>query len=140
MQADAFPNSQAFDISHLAPRLKTILTAPSSSSASHPIYIDVPGVAPTSRIRTTAPKKSFFDYLVPGRADADDVAAIISGEKSNRPVRSAAIAVEKLRLIKSESEIKVMRRAADISSDAHGKVAFYPITLLGSQLTPAPTR
>ncbi|KAL8279950.1 hypothetical protein RQP46_007531 [Phenoliferia psychrophenolica] len=135
---EVFGADEAFDITHLAPRLKTILTAPSSSSASHPIYIDVPGVAPTSRIRLRTPPskpKSFLDYLVPGRADSDELAAIFSGEKSNRPIRSASVEVEKLRLIKSPNEIKLMRRAADVSSAAHAKVMRFCEPTATSSLT-----
>jgi Xaa-Pro aminopeptidase len=40
-----------------------------------------------------------------------------------REVKSAATKVERLRLIKSEAEVKAMRRAADISADAHSKVS-----------------
>lgn len=39
-----------------------------------------------------------------------------------RDVRSAEKVVERLRLIKSEAEVRVMRRAADTSADAHAKV------------------
>lgn len=95
--------------------------AASPSSSSFPIYVDFPGVPSSSRHRP--PKKSLLDYLVPGgnpQDVVDEVAAILSG--SGRPVKSAATEVERLRVVKSDAEIKVMRRTADISSNAHAKV------------------
>ena len=108
-------------ISLLGSRLKSIFGAFSSDC---PIYVDLPGVASSSRVRQRPAKRSVFDYLVPNgntNGDYEHVAAILSGEKG-RPIRSAGTEVEKLRRIKSAAEIKVMRRAADISSAAHGKV------------------
>lgn len=116
---------QATDISMLAPRLKSILTSGASYSrpSLQPIYVDFEGVPSSSRLRPK-PKTSLFDLLVPsGRSfdDADEVAALLTG--SGRQVKSASKEIEKLRLIKSPAEVKVLRRAADISSDAHAQVS-----------------
>lgn len=118
-------HSQATDISMLAPRLKSILNSGAASSrpSLQPIYVDFEGVPSSSRLRPK-PRTSLFDLLVPnGRSfdDADEVAALLTG--SGRQVKSASREIEKLRLIKSPAEIKVLRRAADISSDAHAKVS-----------------
>ncbi|KAK4702394.1 hypothetical protein P7C70_g3829, partial [Phenoliferia sp. Uapishka_3] len=124
---EVFGADEAFDITLLSSRLKSILASPSKSSSSSPIYIEAPGVAPSSRTRTStsprskSPTKALYDFLVPGHVD-DEIAAILAGEKNGRLVKSAAKEVEKLRLYKSPNEIKVMRRAADISSAAHSSV------------------
>ncbi|ORY66952.1 peptidase M24, structural domain-containing protein [Leucosporidium creatinivorum] len=121
---DVFGADDAADISVLAPRLKSILNSGASSSrpSLQPIYVDFEGVPSSSRLRPKS-KTSLFDFLVPhGRSfdDADEVAALLTG--TGRQIKSASREVEKLRLIKSPAEIKVLRRAADISSDAHAKV------------------
>ncbi|KAK4056602.1 aminopeptidase [Microbotryomycetes sp. JL221] len=117
---DVFGADEATDISLLPSHLRTILE---SSRPNAPIYVDLDGVQQSSRSRLRTTKTSFFDYLVPpGRAldDADEVASILSG--SGKQIKTVNKELERLRLIKSEAEIKVMRRAADISADAHAKV------------------
>lgn len=119
---------QAFDSDHLASRLKSILSDSSSSflSSSPPIYVDLPGVSPSSRTRTRPVTHSLFDYLNPTdkNSDADAVAAILAGHKG-RTIKSAAAAIERLRVVKSAAEQAVMRAAADISCEAHGRVMRY---------------
>lgn len=61
--------------------------------------------------------------LGPVATDYEQVASMLTGEKG-RPIRSANTIVEALRIIKSDAEVKVMKKAADISSDAHAKVCF----------------
>lgn len=95
----------------------------SSSPSPRPIYVDIEGVPSSSRPRPKV-KTSLFDFLVPGgRAvdAADEVAALLMG--TGRIVKSASSQIERLRLVKSPAEIKVLRRAANISADAHAKVS-----------------
>ncbi|KAK4055681.1 aminopeptidase [Microbotryomycetes sp. JL201] len=118
---EVFGADEAVDITLLPARLRSILDKRSGGDAS--VYVDVEGVQHGSRSRNRQPKLSLFDYLVPsGRAldDAEEVASILSG--SGRRVKSASQEFEKLRLVKSAAEIKVLRKAADISADAHAKV------------------
>jgi Xaa-Pro aminopeptidase len=116
---------QATDISLLSGRLKSILSVPTNSPASFPIYVDLPGVPASSRVKTRVSRVlSMFDHLVPtvaGQGDFEEVATVLAGQKG-RPIHSAATRVERLRSIKSPAEIKVMRKAADISAAAHSKV------------------
>lgn len=121
--------NQACDISLLTNRLRSIINSPSSSSTMFPIYCDIPNVSTSSssnrssRFRRTKMTSSLLDLLVPtpGGSGFEEVASILAGEKG-RPIRSAASQIESMRLIKSDAEIRVMRRAADISSAAHSKV------------------
>lgn len=118
---------KAYDASQLAVRLKsTLSTTPSLfSSSSAPVYVDLPGVAASSRTRTRqSAAPSLFDYLNPAsnNSDADQVAAILTGQKG-RTVKSAAAVIERLRIVKSEAESRVMRKAADISCEAHSQVS-----------------
>ncbi|SCV71022.1 BQ2448_3784 [Microbotryum intermedium] len=121
-----FGADEAHDVALLSTHLKSIINVPSSSSSSHGlIYVDLPGEPAPSRHRSLmAPKKkSLFDYLVPKANALDEtteVLELLSG--SGRIVKSANAQVEKLRLIKSEAEIKVMTKAAQISARAHAKV------------------
>jgi intermediate cleaving peptidase 55 len=49
--------------------------------------------------------------------------SLLSGSSSSgRTIRSLSLETEKMRVIKSENEIRVMRRAADISANAHAEV------------------
>lgn len=94
-----------------------------------PIYVDIPEIPSSSRSRFRRSKinnSSLLDLLVPtsGQGAYDEVASILMGEKG-RPIKSAASVVETMRLIKSEAEIAVMRKAADISSNAHAKVSLF---------------
>jgi len=101
-----------------------MLSASSNSflTPSPPIYVDLPGVSPSSRTRTRPATHSLFDYLNPdSNSDADGVAAILAGHKG-RTIKSAAAAVERLRIVKSAAELAVMRKAADISCAAHAEV------------------
>lgn len=126
---DTFGADDAADIMQLTSCLKSMIQAPSTSTSSPPpIYADVPGISPSggrSRISRPTASRSLFDYLVPSAtslSDFDDVAAVLNGDKL-RAIKSAAGEVERLRIVKSEAEIKVMRRAADISSKAHAEVS-----------------
>ncbi|KAI5476016.1 mitochondrial metallopeptidase [Pseudohyphozyma bogoriensis] len=125
---EVFGADDACDISYLSTRLKSILSAPSTSFSSPPIYVDAPGVSTSSRVSTRFKARSFLDYLTPSAdSEFDELKAVFEG-RGGRTVKSAANEVEKLRLIKSDAEVKVMRRAADISSNAHAKVRISTIT------------
>lgn len=95
-----------------------------------PIYCDIPGVSSSSnrnsnRFRRTKSNSSLLDLLVPTQTNSgyEEVVSILAGEKG-RSIKSASSQVESMRLIKSDAEIQVMRKAADISSAAHSKVSF----------------
>lgn len=113
---------QACDSAHFGWRIKNLLT----SNSHGPVYIDLPSHATStfSRTRPRSPSRSFLQYLSSAGSaskqtdEADDVTKALQ----KRDVRSAAAKVERLRLFKSEAEVKAMRRAADISADAHSKV------------------
>ncbi|KAM0749701.1 Creatinase/aminopeptidase [Meredithblackwellia eburnea MCA 4105] len=129
---EVFGADDAVDIAHLAFRLKSLLHSSSNTFSSPPLYIDIPGVTPSSRtrLRPSTKTKSILEFLVPTNStssDTDEVMEIVTGQKGNRPIKSAAIEVEKLRLIKSPAELRVMRRAADISSAAHSKASHLPL-------------
>jgi intermediate cleaving peptidase 55 len=66
-----------------------------------------------------------FDYLSPSSistSEFEDMASLLNGN-TGRPIKSAATEIEnKYRIIKSQAEIKVMKKAADISSAAHAAV------------------
>lgn len=133
--------NQAMDIAHFTSHLKTLLT---SGNTDGPIYVDLPD-NPTASIR--APRgasksaKSIFNFLsgnatsggrrtaldlgmTTKKSDYDQVLALLGGNGGNgsRSTKSLKEEVEKLRIIKSPNEIVLMRKAADISADAHAKV------------------
>lgn len=132
------PASQAVD-AHLFPRRLSHLL---SSKPDSPIYIDLPSVSPATFSRTRqrpAKSRSLLDYLARSGTSAkhhDEVDEVL-GALQRRDVRSAAGEVERLRLIKSEAEVKVMRRAADASSAAHAKVRSRPLASWGSPHPPS---
>ncbi|CEQ40630.1 SPOSA6832_02273 [Sporobolomyces salmonicolor] len=114
---------QACDVAHFSRRLEDAL-----SSSRGPVYIDLPDISASSfsrsRPTSTSNRTSFFDYLSSAgskRTPVDDVDRVL-GALGKRDVRSAAREIEKLRVVKSEAEVRVMKKAADISADAHSKV------------------
>ncbi|BGP47215.1 aminopeptidase [Rhodotorula kratochvilovae] len=121
---DILGADEAYDSTSFARQLQSIL----SSNSRGPVYIDLPSVSPTTFSRTrprTHKARSLLDYLSPSGSgtptipdEVDDVLAALQ----KRNVRSAAAEVERLRLIKSEAEVRVMRKAADASAAAHAKV------------------
>lgn len=97
-----------------------------TSNTSGPVYIDLPShsVSAFSRTRARSPSRTFLQYLSSaGSGKQIDESDEIMAALQKREVKSAATKVERLRLIKSEAEVKAMRRAADISADAHSKVS-----------------
>lgn len=127
------------DIAHLTSYLKTHLT---TSNTDGPIYVDVPGSAITGT-RSGGPKgsrtaKSIVNFLSGGttgvrrtsldlglankKSDYDTVVSLLNST-SGRTVHSLKEEIEKLRIIKSEAEIALMHRAAEISSNAHARVS-----------------
>jgi intermediate cleaving peptidase 55 len=128
--ASSFPSyltfllSQAVDSTFFPTRLRTLL-----SSSSGPVYIDLPSVSSSSTSRARAaqtPKRSFLSYLSGPSGSAQSETDEFLEALGKRELRSAAREVERLRLIKSEAEVKVMRKAADMSCAAHSKVRFLP--------------
>ncbi|KAI0346938.1 peptidase M24 [Trametopsis cervina] len=91
------------------------------SSAFSNIYLDIPSSSTLSRRGRTLSHKSMLKYLAPGatsaRLEYDSVIDSITSSK----LRPLAPEVARLRVIKSESEQRIMRAAADISGNAHAK-------------------
>ncbi|GAA5855657.1 hypothetical protein JCM8547_001636 [Rhodosporidiobolus lusitaniae] len=117
---EVFGADEAFDSTHFATRLRSILSSRSSAA----VYIDLPDISPSSTTRARShrsPSRTFLSYLSgtpTPRSETDEMLEALG----KRELRSAAREVERLRLIKSEAEVKVMRKAADISSAAHAEV------------------
>lgn len=133
---------ESYDITLLSSKLKTLFTG--SSSANGTIYTDIPGLRTSNKSRLLARRevglsggkgKGLLDFLVPssggttGISDFEDVVNVLEGAGS-WGIKSVVGEVERLRLIKSEAEIGVMRTAARISAKAHTEVSssFIPIT------------
>lgn len=130
---------QAVDISHFTSHLKDLLT---SSNTSGPIYVDLPDTpgAPSRGPKGARTAKTIVNFLTGSssgvrrtaldlglsskKSDYDAVVSLLSGSggSSGRTVRSLREQVEKWRIIKSEAEVRVMRRCADISANAHARV------------------
>ena len=128
---------QALDIQHFTSHLRTLL---SSSADSISIFADLPD-NPTASIR--APRgigkaaKSIVNFLsgsgsggaqrtaldlgMSRKSDYDAVLSMLNGS-TGRSVKSLREQVEVLRMVKSDNEVKLMRKAADISGNAHAKV------------------
>ncbi|GAA5954869.1 hypothetical protein JCM21900_004971 [Sporobolomyces salmonicolor] len=120
---EVFGADDACDVAHFSRRLEDAL-----SSSRGPVYIDLPDISASSfsrsRFTSTSNRTSFFDYLSSAgskRTPVDEVDRVL-GALGKRDVKSAAREIEKLRVVKSEAEVRVMRKAADISADAHSKV------------------
>ncbi|GAA5902325.1 hypothetical protein JCM6882_000502 [Rhodosporidiobolus microsporus] len=112
---EVFGADDAVDSSYFTHRLRSLL-----SSSRGPVYIDLPDISP-SRSRPSRSSRSFIDYLsgsTPKKSETDEMLDVLG----KRELRSGAKAVERLRLIKSEAEVKVMRKAAEISCAAHSKM------------------
>ncbi|GAA5975246.1 hypothetical protein JCM11641_004408 [Rhodosporidiobolus odoratus] len=115
---EIFGADDAVNSNYFASRLRSIL-----STSSGPVYIDLPSHTPTSVARGSSrrsPSRSFLSYLTSSptsKSEADEVLDMLS----KRDVRSTEKEVERLRLIKSDAEVAVMKRAADISCAAHSK-------------------
>ncbi|GAA5869896.1 hypothetical protein JCM3774_000523 [Rhodotorula dairenensis] len=116
-----FGADESCDSAHFGWRIKNLLT----SNSSGPVYIDLPShsVSTFSRTRARSPSRTFLQYLSSAGSgkpvdESDEVMAALQ----KREVKSAASKVERLRLIKSDAEVKAMRKAADVSADAHSKV------------------
>lgn len=120
---DDSPATQSCDSDHFGWRLKNLLT----SNFRGPVYIDLPSHSSStfSRTRQRSPSRTFLQYLASAGSgkqvdETDEIVAALQ----KRDVRGAAPKVERLRLVKSDAEVKAMRKAADISADAHSKVSF----------------
>ena len=126
------------DIAHFTSHLKTLLT---QTNTDGPIYVDVPGSS-TIGTRNSGPKgsktaKSIVNFLSGGtsgirrssldltlsnkKSDYDTVLSLFNSS-SGRIVHSLKEELEKMRIVKSEAEIALMHKAAEISSSAHAKV------------------
>lgn len=130
---------QAMDIAHFTSHLKTLLT---QTNIDGPIYVDVPGSA-TVGSRSGGPRgsrtaKSIVNFLSGGtsgtrrsaldlaltskKSDYDQVVSLLNSS-SGRTVHSLKEELEKMRIHKSDAEIALMHKAAEISSNAHAKVS-----------------
>ncbi|KAJ7265937.1 peptidase M24 [Mycena haematopus] len=108
-----FQADEARSIDHFSSHLKLLLSKNSN------VFVDIPTTSHTSK----SPKfssKSIFGYFsspVAPRTEYDSIMETLS--KSRRKPLAPKIA--RLRAIKSEAELRVMRQAADISGRAHAK-------------------
>jgi intermediate cleaving peptidase 55 len=136
------------DIAHLTSHLKTLLT---STNTDGPIYVDVPGSnivgSRSGGPRGSRTAKSIVNFLSGGtsgvrrtaldlalstkKTDYDTVVSLLNST-SGRTVHSLKDELEKMRMVKSEAEIKLMHKAAEISSNAHAKVIFHFLPLYSS--------
>lgn len=127
------------DIGLLTGHLKTLLT---QTNTAGPIYVDIPG-SNTIGTRSGGPKgsrtaKSIVNFLTGGgsgarrssldlalqtkKSDYDLVVSLL-GSSGGRTIHSLKDELEKMRIVKSDAEIALMRKAAEISSNAHAKVS-----------------
>ncbi|GAA5832022.1 hypothetical protein JCM3766R1_003690 [Sporobolomyces carnicolor] len=126
---EVFGADDACDIAWFSSRLEDVI-----QKARGPIYIDLPNISASSlssrRTRasansvSSAPKSLLEYFSLPSATNSrphDDIDGILN-LLTKKDVRNAAREVERLRLIKSPAEIAVMKRAADISSQAHSDV------------------
>ncbi|GAA6004676.1 hypothetical protein JCM11491_002190 [Sporobolomyces phaffii] len=126
---EVFGADDSCDIAWFSSRLDDLI-----QRSRGPIYIDLPNVSASSlssrRTRTSSSSsvsstpKSLFDYFsmpTTSSRPQDDIDGILNLLRT-KDVRNAAKEVERLRLVKSSAEIAVMKRAADISSQAHSDV------------------
>ncbi|GAA6012092.1 hypothetical protein JCM10207_005125 [Rhodosporidiobolus poonsookiae] len=115
---EVFGADDAVDATYFGRRLSSLL-----SSTSGPIYVDLPDVRTSSRSRgaSRSAGRTFLDYLSGGSSARSETEEVLQA-LGKKELRSAAKEVERLRLIKSEAEVRVLRKAADISSAAHSKV------------------
>ena len=141
---DVFGADNAMDIGLFTSHLKKVF---SSSNTDGPIYVDLPDT-PTASVRgprglRTA--KSIFNFLSASasgarrtaldlglsqkKSDYEYLVAALNGT-GGRITKSLKEETEKLRILKSENEIKLMRKAADISGNAHAKVRKFPLICL----------
>ena len=131
---ELFGADEAFDIAQLSAHLRPLL----EQRTSAPFYVDLPDPEEPdargpgrTRSRTlgsllasaTAQSMSAIDLLGIGarKSDHDAVVAALFGGKSkaSRPIKSLSEELDRLRLIKSPSEIKLMRAAGEAASLAH---------------------
>lgn len=136
---------KALDIGQFTSHLRTMLDSPSTSGN---IYVDLPET-PFSAPRA-APRgvklatKNVFNFLtgssggsgsrksgldlglVTRKADYDAVVSILQGREGGRQVKSLKELTEGLRMVKSDNEVRLMRKAAEISGEAHAKVRYSP--------------
>jgi len=155
-----FGADETYDISELARRLRPVLTKSTKSPVylDLPSDIEFPNIP---QWRSTVPLIDFFsknnsqngnlvDFLSSpsdsfpsfSRSDLDACLAVLATTRSAtrgqtdhskyRPVRSLQAKLDPIKMIKSENELKLLRRAADIS--AHGfKAAIRLAAELGSE-------
>jgi Xaa-Pro aminopeptidase len=108
-----FQADDARSIDHFASHLRSVLSTYSN------VFVDVPPTHTHKPSKFTT--KSILTYLSPPLAPRTEYDSIVEAlSKSRRKPLAPKIA--KLRAIKSESELRVMQQAADISGRAHAKV------------------
>lgn len=127
---DRFGADEAEDVEGLARYLNSLLPA-----WTGPVYIDLPAHATNNRVSKkssrsiismlseTQPPTSPLDVFKLGRkkGEAETALALLTGRNA-KETRPLAPQVERLRLIKSPTELALMRKAAELSSEAHAQV------------------
>jgi intermediate cleaving peptidase 55 len=140
-----FGADDAIDVALFPARLRAFLE---DRSAKGPLYLDLPDqILPSSSSKaaagssfisrltaTVTPGTSFLAPSVVKQADHDTVMhRLASPNNITRGLKPLKPLVEPLRLIKSEAEIALLHRAAEISAHGHAKVR--PQPSLGLYLT-----
>ena len=134
---EIFNADDAVDIDHLAEHLSSVI-----KSAQGPIYVDLQDDTAAAATDVRKKSRSIIDYLTANKGssssaldylrlgsknkktDAEAIIAALSDKGSNtKPLKPE---VEKLRLYKSEAEVAVMRKAAEMSADAQASVRRLP--------------
>jgi intermediate cleaving peptidase 55 len=102
---------QAYPLSNLSTVLQRLLPLASA------IHIDLPSPSPKA-------KRSFLASLLPTQGTMGELEAIV-GKVPTSLMRPLAERVQRLRRIKSDAEVAIMRRAGEISSKAHAEVMHF---------------
>ncbi|KAJ7163843.1 peptidase M24 [Mycena crocata] len=110
--ATIFQADDARSIDHFSSHLRSVLSIYSN------VFIDVPPTYTRKSSKFTS--KSILKYLTPPLTPRTEYDLIIEALSSSKR-KPLAPKVAQLRAIKSESELRVMRQAADISGRAHAK-------------------
>ncbi|KAJ6612152.1 peptidase M24 [Mycena sp. CBHHK59/15] len=107
-----FQADDARSIDHFSSHLRSVLSIYSS------VFVDLPPTHTRKSSKFTA--KSILQYLSPPLTPRSEYDPIVEAVSSSRR-KPLAPKVAQLRAFKSESELRVMRQAADISGRAHAK-------------------
>jgi intermediate cleaving peptidase 55 len=124
--AHLFGVDDSMDVLRLGHYLKSV------SASYDNIYVDIPGISSTRR-------RSLMERLSSAYPAKSEVDSMLKGIPPFK-IKPLAPSIHRLRKIKSEAEIKLIRNAANVSGSAHSKVCVLispsssPRTYRGSRL------